>query len=266
MPYDDRFYDRYSEGSLAAARTILPFVFQLVDHNAVVDIGCGVGTWLHASVENGAINILGVDGPYVDQSRLRIGAEQFHPLDLTRGFQLDGTFDLALSLECAEHLPPECAAVFVSSLVKLAPVILFSAAIPHQGGTHHVNEQWPSYWARLFREHDYHFWDCLRPHFWNVEVIPAWYRQNAFLVASHDFFAFRRMPIPAEDPLPYVHPQIWMMHKDQTARKEPNNANRMFISFVRRMRQQMFANEREGVSSATDRSRSEEPAQSSVIS
>lgn len=220
MQYDDRFYDRHSEGSLAAARAILPYVFQLVEHNAVVDIGCGIGTWLQAAAENGASTILGVDGSYVDQSHLRISAKQFCPMDLSRTFQLDGAFDLAFTLECAEHLPPESAATFVSSLVKLAPVILFSAAIPHQGGTHHVNEQWPSYWAKLFRTHNYHFWDCLRPRFWNAEEIPPWYRQNAFLVASHDFFASRSMPIPAEDPLSLVHPRLWMKHNNPTSRKD----------------------------------------------
>ena len=56
-------------------------------------------------------------------------------------------FDLVLSLEVAEHLPSECAEAFVESLVNLGPVILFSAAIPYQGGENHVNEQWPEYWV-----------------------------------------------------------------------------------------------------------------------
>jgi SAM-dependent methyltransferase len=246
MSYNHEFYDWYSEGSLAAAREILPFVFQLADHNAVVDVGCGIGTWLCASAENGATNILGLDGPYVAQSQLRISAEQFRPMDLSHAFQLDRKFDLALSLECAEHLPPESAVAFVSSLVKLAPAILFSAAVPHQGGTHHVNEQWPSYWARLFREHDYHFWDCLRPHFWNVEAIPPWYRQNAFLVASHAFLDRKGIPIPVGDPLSLVHPEIWMMRNSQTSGKDRDKTNRMLRSFVWRIRKHVLAHEKKG--------------------
>jgi SAM-dependent methyltransferase len=240
MTYDHCFYDRYSAGSLAAAQAILPFVFQLVDHDAVVDIGCGVGTWLHASRENGASNILGVDGPYVDRSELWIEPEHFRALDLTRAFHLNNTFDLALTLECAEHLPAESASGFVASLVKLAPVILFSAAIPGQGGTHHVNEQWPAYWAKLFREHDYYFWDCLRPRFWNVESIPAWYRQNAFLVAHLNFFIEREMPVPTEDPLSFVHPQIWMMRQNgHTPNKKPG-ANHRLRSLANHLRRRSF--------------------------
>ena len=55
-------------------------------------------------------------------------------------------FDLVVSLEVAEHLPKECADIFVDSLVRLGPIILFSAAIPQAGGTCHINEQWPEYW------------------------------------------------------------------------------------------------------------------------
>lgn len=243
MSYNYQFYDRYSEGSLAAARAILPFVFRLVEHTAVVDIGCGIGTWLQAAVEHGAINIIGVDGSYVDQTQLRIPTEQFRPMDLSRAFQLDSKFDLAVSLECAEHLPPESAPVFVSSLVKLAPVILFSAAVPHQGGTHHVNEQWPSYWANFFREHDYHFWDCLRSHFWNTEIIPPWYRQNAFLVASRDFMTSKGAPIP-DNPLSLIHPEIWMMRNNQTASTDQIKRNRMLSSVVRRIKGRMAHEEK----------------------
>ena len=64
--------------------------------------------------------------------------------DLAQPLQIDRRFDLALSLEVAEHLPPECGSEFVQTLTDLSSVILFSAAIPFQGGTDHLNEQWPS--------------------------------------------------------------------------------------------------------------------------
>jgi hypothetical protein len=61
------------------------------------------------------------------------------------------TFDLAICLEVAEHLPPEAAEGFIDSLTRLAPVVLFSAAITFQVGNQHLNGQWPDYWATLFR-------------------------------------------------------------------------------------------------------------------
>jgi hypothetical protein len=48
------------------------------------------------------------------------------------------------------------------SLVSRGPVIVFSAAIPYQGGTNHTNEQWPEYWARHFSAKGYVPVDCVR--------------------------------------------------------------------------------------------------------
>jgi hypothetical protein len=84
-----------------------------------------------------------VDGAYVQPALLAIPQEQFLAHDLTLPLHAGRTFDLALSLELAEHLPPECAGVLVDSLARLAPAVVFSAAVPFQGGVGHVNERWP---------------------------------------------------------------------------------------------------------------------------
>jgi hypothetical protein len=49
-------------------------------------------------------------------------------------------FDLAISLEVAEHLPEGSAGALVSTLIEAAPVVVFSAAIKGQSGTNHINE------------------------------------------------------------------------------------------------------------------------------
>ena len=92
---------------------------------------------------------------------LPIPKKNFFAVDLKRPLQLERRFDLVLSLEVAEHLPEECAATFVESLIGLGSVILFSAAIPFQGGTHHVNEQWSNYWVKNFQEREYVVIDTL---------------------------------------------------------------------------------------------------------
>src|ERR671925_1539421 len=140
-PYSPGFYEQQQEGSLRSARRVLPHLVQLVSPRSVVDVGCGVGTWLKAAMELGVEDILGLDGDYVDRAMLQIPSAQFTPVDLTRPFRLPRTFDAALSLEVAEHLPESSAVDFVESLASLSNVILFSAAIPGQMGEHHVNEQ-----------------------------------------------------------------------------------------------------------------------------
>jgi hypothetical protein len=89
-----------------------------------------------------------------------------------------------VSVEVAEHLPADCAATFVATLTSLAPAVLFSAAIPFQGGTHHVNEQWPDYWAGLFKQRDYEVVDCLRDRIWDNDSVEWWYAQNLLLFAG----------------------------------------------------------------------------------
>jgi hypothetical protein len=93
-------------------------------------------------------------------------------------------FDLAVCLEVAEHLPPERAASFIAELCHLAPVVLFSAAIPGQGGHHHLNEQPIGYWNHQFNTHGYECSGALRWAVWDNPDVENWYRQN-LLVATH---------------------------------------------------------------------------------
>ena len=64
------------------------------------------------------------------REQLRIAPQDFQVQDLRRSFRLERRFDLALCLEVAEHLPAKAADAFVASLVELAPVVVFSAAMP----------------------------------------------------------------------------------------------------------------------------------------
>lgn len=183
-PYRQDFFDIVREGAYRSARVVIPLVLQVVPVRTVVDVGCGEASWLSVFRELGVTEVLGVDGDYVDRSRLQIPADQFQAADLTKPFRIERSFDLAMSLEVAEHLPPSCAPDFVEGLTRLAPVVLFSAAIPFQKGTHHVNEQWPNYWADLFERHAYRSIDNLRGKIWENENVDWWYAQNLLLFAN----------------------------------------------------------------------------------
>jgi hypothetical protein len=133
-----------------------------------------------------------------------INPTRFHARDLEHGVGLDRTFDLAICLEVAEHLRKQSATRLVADLASLAPVVVFSAAVPGQGGLHHVNEQWPSYWAALFAGHGYAVADPIRPVIWDDDSVEWWYRQNVLV--------YSREPLPGQphDPLqPIVHPAMY---------------------------------------------------------
>ena len=164
-----------------AAKEVIPFIIQLIKPKSIVDVGCGLGTWLKVFKDKGIVDILGIDGHYVDKNLLKIDLNNFIEYDLEKFYKSEKKFDLAISLEVAEHLSFESADIFVQSLVNLSDTIVFSAAIPLQGGQNHINEQEPKYWIEKFEINGYKLFDVLRPVFWDNENVDAWYRQNMFL-------------------------------------------------------------------------------------
>lgn len=204
--YTTNFYDGQADGSERSAAAVAPIVLGLLPPiRSMVDVGCGVGTWAKMFARCGVSEIFGLDGDYVNRLQLRIPQSAFIPWDLSKPIRLDHQCDLCISLEVAEHLPPERAESFVSDLTSLAPFVLFSAAVPGQGGANHLNEQWPDYWVALFAERGYRMLDCIRPRIWNDDGVEYWYRQNTFLFVRED----RSLPIPSVAwPLARIHPEI----------------------------------------------------------
>jgi SAM-dependent methyltransferase len=199
--YDGHFQQAIVEGSLRSARRVVPIVAHLLQVQSVIDIGCGLGAWLQAWAEQGVEDLLGIDGTDPECSHIRLTTEQFVRADLNQPIQVDRRFDLAMCLEVAEHLPEERAEGLIYELCQLADTVLFSAAIPGQGGTGHQNEQWPDYWACLFETHSYSVEDSIRRQIWNDDGIDYWYRQNLVV-------ARKSLEVARERPLPLVHPRL----------------------------------------------------------
>ena len=212
QPYTAEFFDSHRDGARRSARVVVPLVLGLVPARSVIDVGCGQGTWLSVFAEHGVEDVCGVDGDYVDRARLEIPADRFRGRDLSRPLDVERTFDLAVSLEVAEHLPEVASRGFVESLTRLAPVVLFSAAAPYQGGQDHVNEQWPAYWAERFASHGYLPVDCLRRRLWANPDVEWWYAQNTFLFVERgrleaDPGLVREYETAGPIALPLVHPR-----------------------------------------------------------
>ena len=220
-PYDEAFYAGKNEGSYRSAKVVLPLVFSFVAPRSVVDLGCGTGTWLRAADELGAHDYMGYDGAHV--THLCIPKDRFAGVDLGQRLPAERKFDLAISCEVAEHLPAAAAATLVGTLTSLSDVVLFSAAIPGQGGVHHVNEQWPAYWQALFRARNYSAYDCIRPRIWNDDRVEVWYRQNTVLYVADAAAPRHRLPERTPEVLGMVHPQLY---ESQRRKKRLRNAVR----------------------------------------
>jgi hypothetical protein len=211
--YDDDFYSEQENLSLKSANEVLNIFFNVYKPKSVIDIGCGLGTWLSVCANKGIEDILGIDGDYVDKKRLYISPKKFISKDITNKIKLDRKFDLLISLEVAEHLQFERAKSFVDDLVNLSDVIMFSAALPYQGGTNHINENWPQFWSNLFHDHGYQLVDFFRPNIWDNQNIAFWYRQNTFLFVRKTNPILKKLIKVSSNklmPLSVIHPELYL--------------------------------------------------------
>jgi SAM-dependent methyltransferase len=190
-PYGDAFFDAIDEFSVSSARVVVPIVMQLLGLRSVIDVGCGRGAWLREFHSHGVPTVLGIDGDYVDRDKLLIDRSCFQAMDMERPLPIAEQFDLAVCLEVAEHLPAQSAESLVTFLTSLASCVLFSAAVPGQGGTNHVNEQFPNYWKAKFEASGYVRLDPVRPRVWRDQRVAWWYQQNIYLFVHHREVAAR---------------------------------------------------------------------------
>jgi SAM-dependent methyltransferase len=181
--YEFACHERLGRKTTYTAQRVVEIFHKMLPCDVVLDVGCGDGRWLAAFAERGA-TVCGVDGVWTDTKKLCIACHCFEIRDLTQPFTLNRRFDIALSLEVAEHLPDSAATSFVDTLMRHSDVVLFSAAIPHQGGLQHVNEQWQSYWARRFAQHGYQMFDPFRGLLWADDEVHDWYKQNLLLYVN----------------------------------------------------------------------------------
>jgi Methyltransferase domain len=211
--YPQKFYSDRHEKTVHSAHAVLSVVLEHIPAiDSAVDVGCGVGTWLAVLREKGVSTVRGVDGNWVDRELLVIPKSSFSQIDLGSAMvKLPRRYDLAISLEVAEHLNSNRAAEFVTALTDLSDLVLFSAAIPSQGGANHVNEQWPQYWVELFGARDYVPHDFIRPRIWNDDKIPFWYRQNILLFSKRQVSNRVKLNTPDSSlvPLNLVHPELY---------------------------------------------------------
>ena len=223
--YSENFFKNIKEGSKSSADIIFSIIKNYVDLRSIIDIGCGTGSWLASAKNNFSMDcgsIVGIDGEYSKQFH-KSSSGEFIYTDLNNPIKLERSarFDLAMSLEVAEHLSESRSSGFVKDLCRLSDIVLFSAAIPGQGGTGHINEQWPEYWQAEFDQNGYQMFDLIRPKVWRDERVGPWYAQNCFLfIEEHSYLARELRPHKLEKGdwrLKFIHPGIFKIAACESA-------------------------------------------------
>lgn len=191
------------DGCRRSAAAVVPLVMEQLVPRRVIDVGCGEGWWAAEFARHGC-DVLGIDGGPDAAAGIRYGQA-----DLADPLPHLGLFDLAVCLEVAEHLPPERADSFVADLCGLAPAVVFSAAIPGQGGHGHLNEQWPGYWVDRFEARGYRCTGALRWLIWDDDRVENWYRQNLIVATVAPWAAPSLFDTPLAPVWPVVHPILY---------------------------------------------------------
>ena len=224
--YEDRFFDYVDIGSSRSARHVIAAVRPHILVRSVLDVGCGRGIWLAEWRRSGIAEVQGVDGSYVSTAELAVPAQYFRALDVSYPFDLERKFDLVQSLEVAEHIAADCAEIFIDNLCRHGDLILFSAAVPGQGGEHHINEQPYEYWREKFRVRGYRVFDFVRTAVARNRQVEPWYRYNALLFARDNALerldkAVQRTQIQDSAPVPDIAPLLWRL-RNATLRQMPS--------------------------------------------
>lgn len=184
--YNPEYYESTVEGpAMRSAGTMASSIANDFKVRSVIDVGCGTGALLKALRDRGC-EVFGLEYSGAALKYCRARGLSVAKFDLEKDvFDNHRTFDVAVSMEVAEHLPARIADRYVDLLTHLSQVIIFTAAPPGQGGTDHVNLQPPSYWISKFRQRGFEHAEELSQRWresWKVAGdVECWYHQNLMI-------------------------------------------------------------------------------------
>jgi SAM-dependent methyltransferase len=192
MIYDFDYYAADVEGpAVRSAKTIANSIFFGFTPKHVVDIGWGTGALLEA-VRELRCQVLGLE--YSEAALKYCNTRHLNVVkfDLERDEIKDNwIFDVAVSMEVAEHLPEKIADRYVEILTRMAPIIVFTAAPPGQGGIDHVNLQPPRYWIMKFYQRGFRHAEELtqgwRDKWKTAGDVESWYYENLLIFQKNQY-------------------------------------------------------------------------------
>jgi len=206
--YNKSYYQKHRHGSYRSAMKILGCLTKLIDIKSMFDFGCGIGTWCLAAQELGISDVKGIDQSPYDGDHMLIPHKDYMQINLQNSVSLYSKADLVISVEVGEHIEDRYSHILVDTLCRHGDLVLFSAALPYQGGTGHVNEQPCSYWRNIFEKSGYCAFDCIRALCWEDDEVEIWYKNNCILYAKNGVHVNKFDNIHIRPPIDIIHPDM----------------------------------------------------------
>lgn len=157
--YDAAFYATFGHEAEKMAPWLMPLLNRVIPFESLVDVGCGEGWYVYWLIGNRddpeEKNFFGIEGSTAAVQDTVI-PDFVGKHDLRKPFRSIRKYDIAFSLEVAEHIEEEYAPVFVDTLCNLSDTVVMTAAPPGQGGLMHCNERPQEYWKELFFAAGFH--------------------------------------------------------------------------------------------------------------
>jgi cyclopropane fatty-acyl-phospholipid synthase-like methyltransferase len=129
--YSKQYYQDTVEIPAAQSATVIcGSIMEKFRPKSLIDVGCGTGALMKAFQKYG-VKVRGLeysDAALVFCHQRNLDVVKF---DLeTNKFEKEEHYDVAVSMEVAEHLPKKIADEYVGLLAKLSNVVVFTAATP----------------------------------------------------------------------------------------------------------------------------------------
>jgi 2-polyprenyl-3-methyl-5-hydroxy-6-metoxy-1,4-benzoquinol methylase len=183
--YDADYYTTVIENDAAGgAKVMAASIRREFAPRTVVDLGCGTGALLEALQAEG-LQVLGLENSAAALDICRARGLRVRKMNVESDvLEIGETFDLAVSMEVAEHLPATVADRYVNFLTSLSDVVVFTGAPPGQGGTDHVNEQPQAYWVAKFVARSFLHLEDVSAQWrdeWKAGGVASWYYRNVMV-------------------------------------------------------------------------------------
>ena len=181
--YDKRYNAFLDAAASKSTGPMAATIKRIFKPDSVIDVGCGTGALL-AQLKQIGLEVKGLEYSEAGLARCREKGVQAEKFDLESEATIQGSWDVTVSFEVAEHLPESMAENYVRVISQFSPVVVMSAATVGQGGKDHVNEQPHEYWILKMQRRGFEY-DGQTSHQireeWAHKGVASWYVNNAMV-------------------------------------------------------------------------------------